>query len=358
MAISLGTGLALAGAGSLIGGMAAGKGAARAGASAADAQLEAARLGALASAFKPVGITTRFSRSNFEMGTDPETGLPIVESAGYELVPELAALQDQLLGAAPGALGRGLDAYGRIAPLEGAAQGLFGLGSQYLGESPEAVRQRYINQQTALLDPIRQREEERLGAGVFGRGRAGLNIGDIGQPELFSLAQARRQQDLQLGAAAEQAAQQQINFGQGLFGQGASLLGQVPAYEVAALSPFQQQLAAAQGIEALGQAPLDIGAQLGGRQAQAGQAGGALLAQGGAGAAQTRLQGQLAGMGAQYGALQDVLGMFGNPMLYSGGGGGGFGASGGYGMGALGYGLGFGINPMGQQAQMLASQWD
>jgi hypothetical protein len=174
-----------------------------------------------------------------------------------------------------------------------------------------------------LLDPIRQREEERLGAGVFGRGRAGLNIGDIGQPELFSLAQARRQQDLQLAAQAEQAAQQQINFGQGLFGQGASLLGQVPAYEVAALSPFQQQLAAAQGIEALGQAPLDIGAQLGGRQAQAGQAGGALLAQGGAGAAQTRLQGQLAGMGAQYGALQDVLGLFSNPMLYSGGGGAG-----------------------------------
>lgn len=323
MAISTGLGLALAGGGALLGGMAAGRGASSAGRSAAAAQLEAARLGAQAGAFRPVGITTRFGQSQFVTETDPATGLPVLKEAGYTVSPELAALQDQLLGAATGALGRGLDAYSRIAPLEGAAQGLFDLGAGYLAESPEQARQRYIQQQTALLDPIRQREEQRLGQSVFGRGRAGLNIGDIGQPELFSLASARRQQDLQLGAAAEQAAQQQIQFGQGLFGAGADLLGQVPAYEVAALSPVQQQLAAAQGIEALGQAPLDIGAQLGGRSAQAGQFGGALLAQGGAGAAQTRLQGQLAGMGAQYGALKDVLGMFSNPMLYSGGGGAG-----------------------------------
>ena len=343
---------------SLIGGLAAGSGASSAGKSAAAAQLESARLGAQASAFRPVGVTTRFGQSRFVTETDPATGLPVLKEGGYSLAPEMVALQDQLLGAAPGALGRGLDAYGRIAPVEQAAQGLFGLGAQYLAESPEEARQRYINQQTALLDPIRQREEERLGAGVFGRGRAGLNIGDIGQPELFSLAAARRQQDLQLAAQAEQAAQQQINFGQGLFGQGAGLLGQVPAYEVAALSPFSQQLASAQAIEALGQDPLNIGAQLGGRAAQAGAVGGQLLSQGGTAAANTRLQGQLAGMGAQYGALQDVLGMFGNPAIYNSGGGlGTYGAASGYGMGALGYGAGYGINPMGQQAQMLAAQW-
>lgn len=320
MAISMGTGLALAGAGSLLGGLSAGRGAASAGRSAAEAELAATRLGAQAGAFRPIGLTTRFSRSNFEMGTDPETGLPILESAGYELVPEIAALQDRLIGFTPGALERGLDAYNRIRPIEQAVPGLFGLSTEFLGESPQAIRQRYIDDQLAALEPGRIREEQRIERGAFGRGRTGLNISNIGQPDLLALSLARRQQELGLAAGADEAVRRNIATGTGLLGTSIDLLGAVPAYEVAALSPFQQQLAAAQGIEALGQAPLDIGAQLGGRSAQAGQFGGALLAQGGAGAAQTRLQGQLAGMGAQYGALQDVLGMFGNPMLYGGGG--------------------------------------
>jgi hypothetical protein len=279
--------------GSLISGKMAGDAAKSAANTNAAATLEAARIGAQAGAFRPVGVSTRFGQSNFVTETDPDTGLPVLKEAGYTLSPEMAAYQERLLGMAPGSLTRAEGAYGRIAPVEGAASGLFNLGQQYLGESPEAVRQRFMQQQTALLDPIRQREEERLGSSVFGRGRAGLSVGDIGQPELFALASARRQQDLGLAAAADQAAQQQIQFGQGLFGQGANLLGAVPGYEVAAMSPFASQLSNAQIIEQLGQDPLRIGSELGNRQSTAGAQGGSLLAQAGQNAANIRMQGSL-----------------------------------------------------------------
>jgi hypothetical protein len=55
----------------------------------ANAQLEAARIGADVQRFKPVGITTRFGRSQF--GFDPEVNL---QSAGYTASPEIQALQD------------------------------------------------------------------------------------------------------------------------------------------------------------------------------------------------------------------------------------------------------------------------
>jgi hypothetical protein len=310
MAISMGTGLALAGAGSLFGGMAAGKGAASAGRSAAAAQLEAARIGAQAGAFRPVGVTTRFGQSQFVTETDPATGLPVLKEAGYTLDPQIAALQEQLLGLAPGALTQAEGAYQRIAPVEDAAQGLFDLGQQYLGESPQAIAQRYMTQQQQLLEPARMAEEQRLASSVFGRGRAGLNIGGGGQPELAALAGARRMQDLQLAAGAEQAAQQQIQFGQGLFGAGAGLLGQVPAYQTAALSPYSAYLGGAQTIEQFGQEPLRLGAELGGRQSTAGAQAGSLLAQAGANAANLRMQGSLVGPTMMMGTANQL---FGNP---------------------------------------------
>jgi hypothetical protein len=146
-----------------------------------------------------------------------------------------------------------------------------------------------------MLDPIRAREEQRLGSSVFGRGRAGLNVGDMGQPELFALASARRGQDLQLAAQAEQAAQQRAGFGAGLFGTGAGLLGTQYGLQTQALGPFQSQFGLAQLLEQAAQQPLDIGAQLGGRSATAGANVGQTLLSGGLGAAQTQLQGSLVG---------------------------------------------------------------
>ena len=294
MPIGIGPALAIAG-GSILGAGIAGSAAKSAASSGANAQLEAARIGAQAGAFRPVNVSTRFGQSQFVTETDPATGLPVLKEAGYTLTPEMAALQEQLLGLAPGSLTRAASAYERAAPVEAAVPGLFALGGEFLGATPEEIRRQYIEDQLAVLEPGRIREEQRLERTSFGRGRTGLNIGDIGNPDLYSLAAARRQQELGLAAGAEEAVRQRISTGTGLFGTGMNLLGTVPAYEAAALSPFSSYLSGAQNIEALGQEPLRLGAELGGRQSTAGAQAGQLLAQGGANAANLRMQGSLVG---------------------------------------------------------------
>jgi hypothetical protein len=280
----------IAGGASLIGSSMAGKSAEKAARTSANAQLEASRIAAEEQRFRPVGITSRFGSSQFGFG--PEGRL---ESAGYTPSAEIRALQDRLSSLYGTSLGQAEAAQAAGVPLGAAGQGLFGLGQQYLAQSPEQARQQYIAEQQALLDPIRQQEEQRLASSVFGRGRAGLNIGAQGQPELAALANARRTQDLQLAAQAEQAAQQRIGFGAGLFGTGAGLLGTQYGLQTQALAPFQQQFGTQQLLEQAALQPLDIGAQLGGRTATAGANVGQSLLTGGLGAAQTQLQGSLVG---------------------------------------------------------------
>jgi hypothetical protein len=255
---------------------------------AAQAQLEAARIAAEEARFRPVGISTRFGQSQFQFG--PEGRL---SGASYAASPEVQALQNRLSALYGDSLGLAEQA---VAP----AQTLFGLGQQYLAQSPEQARNQYLQEQYAMLDPIRQREEARLGASVFGRGRAGLNIGDVGQPELAALATARRTQDLQLAAGAEQAARDRIAYGTGLFGEAAKL-------GTTALSPFQTQFGVSQLLEQAALQPLDIGAQLGGRSATAGAQAGQSLLQGGLAASQTRLGGQQQQIGTRNLASQNLM---------------------------------------------------
>jgi len=65
---------------------------------------------------------------------------------------------------------------------------------------PTTAARSYYEEQQALMEPTRMREEQRLASGLFGRGRGGLSVGAEGQPELFALAQARREQDARLAA--------------------------------------------------------------------------------------------------------------------------------------------------------------
>jgi hypothetical protein len=176
------------------------------------------------------------------------------------------------------------------------------------------------------------REEARLGAGVFGRGRAGLNIAGTGQPELFALAQAREEQRMRDALAAEQQAQQQIEFGRGLLGSGLGLQEAGYGLQTSALGPFQTQFGLVSELEKQAQQPLDIGAQLGGRAATAGANVGSTLLAGGQAAANLRLQGSLFGPTLQANQLADlsknkdftqgIAGLFGNvqqmmsPMIY------------------------------------------
>ncbi len=300
----------IAGGAGLLGSAMAGRSAEKAANASAQAQLEATRIAAEEQRFRPVGITTRFGSSRFGFG--PEGRL---ESAGYTASPEIQALQERLASLYGTSLGQA-----EMAPE--ISQGLFGLGQQYLAQTPQQARNQYLQEQYAMLDPIRQREEQRLASSVFGRGRAGLNIGDVGQPELAALANARRTQDLQLAAQAEQEARSRIGFGTGLFGTGFDL-------QTKALAPFQQQFGVSQLLEQAALQPLDIGAQLGGRAATAGANVGQSLLTGGLGAAQTQLQGSLvgpslmaqniSGFGQQYLRNQQQQQMF-NQLYGTGGG--------------------------------------
>ncbi len=261
------------------------------------ASLAAAQQAANMAQFRPVGITTRFGSSNFQI--DPNTGQLV--SAGYTVAPELRTIQDRLLTQA-GAYDPTQVAQ-QTAMLTPAAQSLFSLGQGYLSESPEAARQRYISQQQALIAPQQEQQLAGIRNRLFQTGRTGLATGGTTQglaatnPELAAYYNSIANQQRQIAADAETAAQRQTAFGAGLFGTGAGILAQVPALTSAAYSPLQTQLGLAGSIEQLGQQGLELGSALGGRQAQAGSVAGQLLQRGSEGAAQTGLAGQIAQQG-------------------------------------------------------------
>ena len=264
----------------------------------AAAQLEAARLAAEAARFRPVGITTRYGSSNFQMS--PEGYLT---GAGYNVSPELKAYQDRIAALTGGALTQAEQAQQQFQPLSQAAGGLFGLGQQYLAQNPQEVAAKYMQQQQDLLAPSRERQMAQLQNQLFQQGRGGLSVGATGMrpsgmgglgattPEMEAYYNAMAQQDLQLAAQAQQAGQQNVAFGTGLLGSGAGLLGQYQAGQVGALSPFTTYLGAGQTIEELGQAPLKLGAALGGQAGAYGANVGQALLTGGLSAAKTQQAG-------------------------------------------------------------------
>lgn len=316
---------------------------------AAEAQRAAAAQAADEARFRPVGVRTAFGSSEF--GFDPITQR--LTSAGYTVSPEIAALRDRLLGMAPGSLTSAEQIAGRFAPAETAAGRLFGLGGELIpgmgsrtadpfalaqadrlsalgtgitptSYDPTAEAQRYAEQQYSLLQPERQRQLQAVERSTFGRGRQGLFLSGMGQPELYGLAQAQEEQNAAIAAAAQDRARQQLmqdielgtqlsgqglatrtaaenlarqrfaedlGLGTGLFTTGANLYGLAPQAQVQGLAPFQTQLGLAEILEQLGQRPLELGMELGGAASTAGAAAGKSLLEGGMAAAQTRQQG-------------------------------------------------------------------
>jgi hypothetical protein len=295
----------------------------------ANAQLEAARIAAAEARFRPVGITTRFGKSNFQFGI-PGVNAPVatdfatpeefaaaqsayqgrllsegrLTGAGYELDPKIKASQDRLGVLSYGALTQAEQAQQQYQPLSQAAGGLFGLGQQYLAQSPQDVAAKYIQQQQDLLAPSRERQMAQLQNQLFQQGRGGLSVGATGMrpsggmglgattPEMEAYYNAIAQQDAQLAAQAQEAGQRNVAFGTGLFGSGSQLLGQYQAGQVGALSPFTTYLGAGQAIESLGQESLRLGSELGGRASTAGANAGEFLFRGGSNAALTQQRGQ------------------------------------------------------------------
>jgi hypothetical protein len=244
---------------SLLGGALQGNAARDAANTSAAAQRDAARTAADAARFRPVGVTSNFGTSNFQF--DPNGYLT---GAGYTLDPRLQAVQGGLLGGLP-------QSQQDVANIQN-------MGRQYMAQSPQEQAQQYIAQQQALLQPSRDRQMAALGTQNYNQGTTGLSVAQGGtmaaaNPYASALANAQALQDLQLAAQATQAGQQQYTFGQGLLS--------------SAYSPLQSQLGTAATLEQLGQSPLDIGAQLGGRSATAGANVGNTLLQGGLAAART-----------------------------------------------------------------------
>ena len=243
----------------LLGGAMQGSAARDAAGTSAAAQRESAAMAAEAQKFRPVGITSNFGTSNFQF--DPNGYLT---GAGYTLDPRLQAVQGGLLGGLP-------QTQQDVANIQA-------MGRQYMAQSPQEQAQQYIAQQQALLQPSRDRQMAALGTQNYNQGTTGLSVAQGGtmaaaNPYASALANAQALQDLQLAAQATQAGQQQYTFGQGLLS--------------SAYSPLQSQLGTAATLEQLGQSPLDIGAQLGGRSATAGANVGNTLLQGGLASART-----------------------------------------------------------------------
>lgn len=249
----------------------------------ADAAVQAAEM----ARFRPVGITTGFGTSTF--GTDAEGN---VTSAGYTLAPELQTIRNRLISQAVAY--DPTSAISLTQPLTSGAQSLFGLGSQYLAESPEQAARNYIAGRQSLLGPQRERELANIRNRLFTTGRTGLGTGGTAagnmaqtNPELAAYYNAVANQDLQLAAEADRAAKENISFGAGLFGTGSALAGNVPQLLSSYYSPLQTQLGLGGSVEQLGQQSLELGSAIGGRQATAGSAAGNLLSSGMGGASRT-----------------------------------------------------------------------
>jgi hypothetical protein len=226
-----------------------------------DRETAAAKAGAQ---FRPVGMTTRFGSSQFAV--DPVTGR--LTSAGYTLSPEAKNAQDRFVRLAESGLVQAEGAQAKFAPLQTGAQSLFGLGNQYLAQSPEAVAANYLKSQMALLQPGRETELANLQNRLQQQGRGGLAVAQGGTmgattPELQALFNARAQQEAQLAANAQQYGQQNVLFGAGLLNQGSQAMGQYYGGQQAAYAPYTTAMGQVTGLESAAQQPFQMGIDLG-----------------------------------------------------------------------------------------------
>lgn len=331
--------------GSVVGAITGGSAAEKAANAAAAQQREAAEKASIASQFRPVGMTTRFGTSQFTREIDPKTGMPYVSSAGYTAAPELAALQDRLFSQFGGSMAQAEQMGAQYAPLGGAAAGLFGLGQQYLAQSPEQTAQNYIQSQQGLLAGGREQQLSGIRNKLFQTGRGGLATGGTStgmqatNPEMAAYYNALAQQDANIAAQGEQAGQQRTMFGAGLFGTGAGLLGTQTQGQVGAYSPLQNLLGLSGNIEQYSQQPYQLGLQLGSAAMPGQTAGANIYNQGFSQAAQTQLAGAQQKAAAQGQFMSSLIGA----------------AAGGMGGGSGGGMFGGGTQTLGQYARNLGS---
>ncbi len=188
------------------------------------------------SKFRPVGVTTRFGQSQF--GYDANGRLT---SAGYNLSPELKAMQDRQMGMLP----QLQTDYERAAAL--------GRGAM---KTPE----QYMQEQLGLLAPTREQGLANIRNQAQQTGRGGLATMGTStmmatNPEMAAYYNAIQQENARLAANAPQQSLALANQGLGLMSQG--------------YQPFATALGGAQNMETLGQHPMDLGTGIGAQQSTA-----------------------------------------------------------------------------------------
>ena len=274
----------------------------------ADAQTQAAQIAADAAKFRPVGVMSRFGSSQF--ATDANGNLV---AAGYTLNPETAAMQNVLMQQAGNYLDQYKGAQAATAPMGQAAQSMMTLGNQYLGTSPQAQAQKYMQEQQALLASGRATDMATLQAQLQAQGRGGLAVGgDAGMlaanPEMNAYYNSLRQQDLGLAAQATQGGMDYAKFGAGMVGGGGDMLSSMYGTQSKALDPYNTALGGATYLEGLGQQTMDQGINIGAKGTAANAQSGLLLSQGVQNSASAMQQAN------QYSPWGNLLSGFGNAM--------------------------------------------
>jgi len=283
--------------GSIVGNLITGNSAAKAQKRAGEQQMEAARLAAEESRFRPIGVTNAFGSSNFQF--DPTTGR--VSGASYNVNPQLAAIRDQLMGFAGNT-----NIGGAQQAIQQGQQGLF--GSIANAGDIQGQTQRLFGQRQDLLAPQRERDLAALRNQSFQGGRSGLAVGGTNaggfaaaNPEMQAFFNAQRQQDNALLAQSEGDAR---NYR----GNDIQTLGGLFGLQQGSMNPLMSYLQGAQGIDNLGKSAFDTSMQLG--QANQNQAGANALFQGGNAQANANLNSAATRLGAQQNAMNSFSGLF------------------------------------------------
>lgn len=209
--------------------------------------------------FRPVDVKTLYGQSNYKV--DPTTGQ--LTEAGYTASDAVQADQARFGDMAQTGLSSAEEAIPFAQQYGAPAQGLFNLGQSYLGETPDQMRQTYMQQQMDALRPYDIEAEQRLLAQGFGRGTTGLSVGAGGNPMLKALQEGRNRRDLQLLANADLAVQDRINFGTQQLDKASGLLGTGYDLMQGSLAPYQSYLGEQAKLEELAQQPFQMGLNAG-----------------------------------------------------------------------------------------------
>lgn len=215
----------------------------------AAANQAAAEKAAAAAEFKPWAVTTGYGTSYFDKDKN---------QAGYTMDPVMRAFQESLYQGAGDFMGQ-------------------------ISADPQVAAQQYMDRQMGLLQGTRGAEDIALRQQQLGQGRIGLGLSAAAMganagtgyvnPEQYQRDLARAMADQQMAAAAQEYGQAQTDR---------------------AISRGTGLLSTGMGIEEAALKPLTLGADIGNRQATAGNAQAGYLMQGGQAAANANLA---AGMG-------------------------------------------------------------